>query len=612
MRRSDMWYGYMGKILRVDLTTRTWEVGILDRSMITKYLGGRGLGIYMLNRETQAHIDPYDEENVLVFSTGPYTGTGIFSGFYNISTLSPLTGLAASSHSGGTWGPSLKRAGFDALLIRGRAKTPCYLVIRDLSCEILEAKEIWGRGVKETQAFLQARHGGVAVAAIGIAGENLVRYASIMNEIHRAAGRGGTGAVMGSKKLKAIAVGGDQRIEYKDQKSFKKLSHAGAKNALKNGKIFGQYGTSLGLSLLNERGVLPTQNFRAGRFVHAEKISAEAIRSQYWVRDKGCFKCPLRCANVTSVSEGPYRVGETEGPEYESIAALGSNCGNANLASIIKANDMCNDFGMDTISAGNTIAFLFDLHDRGLAGEFPTEGLDLTWGSADTILRLIEQIAIRKGCGDILAEGSMRAARHWGVKCEKYAVHAKGQEFPGFEVRRAQGTGLSFATSSRGACHLRACFYVDELLSANVDPVGLSADKIKLLVEKENFLALIDSFVMCKFGQRYGQFTIDVLSEILEHITGLQLISQDLLQIGERIINTERLYNLSGGEIEDTIPERFFDEDLDDGIHGGAKISREEFDKAVASYYKLRKWSDRGKPISGEPGELSSSKARGG
>jgi aldehyde:ferredoxin oxidoreductase len=251
---------------------------------------------------------------------------------------------------------------------------------------------------------------------------------------------------------------------------------------------------------------------------------------------------------------------------------------------------------MDTISTGNTIAFLFDCYEKGLIGNDFAQGLDLSWGNSETIIKLIEMIAKRDGCGDVLAEGSLRTAQHIGKECEKIVIHAKGQEFPGFEVRRANGTGLSFATSNRGACHLRSCFYIDELLGG-LNPEGLGVEKVHLLIEKENLMALVDSFVMCKFGQRNGEFTIDVISEMLGHLTGMIFSSQDLKQIGERIYNLERHYNLSMNPgMVDVIPDRFFDEDLQDGMKGGSRISREKFAEAVSLYYGARGWNSDGVP----------------
>jgi aldehyde:ferredoxin oxidoreductase len=599
-----MGFGYMGKILQIDLTNQTWEEDQIHSGLRKKLLGGRGLGLRLLYEASQADVDAFSEDNVLVFMTGPYTGTGVFSAFFNVTTKSPLTGLAASSHSGGTWGPMLKRAGYDALVIKGRSPRPCYLSIIDGKCNILDAGQIWGKGIKDTQTLLQNQHGRVAVAGIGPAGEKLVRFASIMNDVHRAAGRSGVGAVMGSKNLKAIVVGGSRKIQYHNRDRFMELSRRGAKKSLENAQAFAKYGTSMVFSLMNEVGALPSYNFRAGHFESADEIDGEALKSRYFVRDKGCFNCPLKCGNIHSVKEGAFSVEETEGPEYETLMSFGPNCGNANLASIIKANDLCNDLGMDTISAGNTIALLIDLHENGLVEEKLTRGLDLGWGKAGAILKVLEMMAHRKGLGDILAEGSVRAARHLGTECEGYVIHCKNQDFPGYEVRRAFGTGLSFATSSRGADHLRGSMYVNEIFQGDLDPLGFSDEKIQTLVEKENWLALVDSLVMCKFGQRNGEFTPEVLPEVLTCLTGQEISKEELLQIGERVYNLERIYNISADKDPDVLPERLFNEDLDDGLKGGQKIKRDEFDTAVKSYYQMRQWDPSGRPTTKQLDEL--------
>jgi len=591
--------GYVGKILRIDLTNRSWEEERIGRDAKRKFLGGRGLGLWLLNEISEPSVDPYDPKNPLIFMTGPYTGTGVFSAFYNVTTRSPLTGLAASCHSGGSWGPGLKRAGYDAIVFVGKADSPCYVTVLDGTCQIVDGRQLWGKGVKATQARLEEQHGKkVVVAAIGPAGEKLVRFASIMNDIHRAAGRGGVGAVMGSKNLKAVVVGGNQKIQYANREGFVEMSRTGGKKAVDSAAAFAKYGTSLVFSLMNEAGALPTYNFRSGHFDGADEINGDALKSTYFVRDHGCFNCPLKCANIHTIPHGPYAVQETEGPEYETLMAFGPNCGNADLASIVKANDLCNDLGMDTIGAGNSIALLFDLAERGLVDANAAKGLDLGWGKAGTIPMLLEMMADRTGLGDIMAEGTLRAARSLGKECERYVIHTKGQDFPGYEVRRAHGTGLSFATSSRGACHLRGSMYVNEIFQGSLDPVGFSDEKIETLVEKENMLALVDSLVMCKFGQRNGEFTLDVLPEMLGHLTGMEFSKEDLLQIGERIYNMERIYNLAAGVGPDVLPDRLFEEDLEDAHEGGERIDRGEFADALGRYYGKRGW-DR----SGTPGE---------
>lgn len=589
-------YGYMGKILRIDLSNRTHRVDSLDVDATRKYVGGRGLGIWLLAKEIGPSVAPYAEENALIFMTGPYTGTGVFSAFYNVTTKSPLTGLAAASHSGGSWGPSLKKAGYDGLIITGKADRPCYLVIEDGSCRILDASDLWGLGIKGTTAAIADRHGRLGVAAIGPAGENLVRYASIMNDVHRAAGRSGVGAVMGSKMLKAVAVGGRQKVEYSDEKRFLELSRRASRQAKKNGAAFAKYGTSMVLALMNEAGALPTNYFQKGHFEHARDINGDTMKSRFWIKDKGCFKCPLRCANIHSVPDGPFAVEETEGPEYETMMAFGSNCGNSNLECLMKANDLCNDLGMDTIAAGACVALMFYLFEKGIAKTDIVDGMDLHWGNPETIVGLLSMAAYRRGFGDVLAEGSVNIARYFGEEAAKLVIEAKMLDFPAYEPRRANGMGLSFATSNRGACHLRGAMYVHEIFTHEVNPHGFGPEKVNLLINKENFLSLIDSLVMCKFGQRQGEFTIDVLSEVLRTLTGTEYTANELLAVGERIYNLERIYNHAAGKGPDALPERLFEEDLEDGLEGGKRMDRTEFEEAVTLYYRNRKWGETGRP----------------
>jgi aldehyde:ferredoxin oxidoreductase len=596
--------GYMGKVLRIDLSNGTSEVDTLDMDTKKQYLGGRGLGIWLLAKETDPKVDPYSEDNPLIFMTGPYTGTGVFSGFFNVTAKSPLTGLAAASHSGGRWGPGLKRSGYDALIIIGKAARPCYVLIDNGTCRILDAQDLWGSGVRNTTAVLQNRHGKVGVAAIGPAGENLVRLAAIMNDLHRTAARGGVGAVMGSKNLKAVMVGGSQRIHYADRDRFMELSRTGGKKSLKNAPAFAKYGTTMVLAMMNALGTLPSYYFKKGAFEYADQINGEAMKSRYWVRDNGCFNCPLKCANIHTIPHGPFAVAETEGPEYESMMALGSSCGNASVECLIKTNDMCNDLGMDTISAGACMALLFYLYDQGIIKNDMGDGMDLSWGNPDTMMKLLTMMAYRHGIGEVLAEGSTNAANYLAKDGRKYVIETKMQDFPAYEVRRAHGTGLSFATSNRGACHLRAAMYVPELFAREIDQYGFGPQKVDLLITKENFLTLIDSLVMCKFGQRNGEFTAEVLAEMLNSLTGAAYTAHDLTQIGERTYNLERIYNLAAGIGPDVLPERLFEEDLDDGLTGGTRISRAEFAEAIQLYYQKRGWDEAGRPTPARLREL--------
>lgn len=586
--------GFVGKLLVVDLEKMNIETKEINDQLFLKFIGGRGVGIKLLMDMTRAKIDPLSPENPLIFMTGPYTGVGVFSAFFNVTTKAPLTNIAASSHCGGQWGPRLKRAGFDGVIIRGVAQSPCFLVVENGEASLRDGRELWGKGALETEKVLKQKLGDVEVVTIGPGGENLVKFATIMNG-HRAAGRGGVGAVMGSKKLKAIVVKGKLPIRVHNKEKVSEISRRGGKLALENGKAFGNYGTSMAYSFFNEKGVLPTKYFREGHYSDAHMIDGDALKKQYFVRDRGCFNCPLKCGNVHSIPGGPYQLKEVEGPEYETLMSFGSNCCNSNLESILMANYLCNDLGLDTISCGDTFAFLMDLYDLGIVDNKKLDGVSLTWGNYEGIMSLIPKIAYRQGIGDLLAEGSYETAKNIGEAALSRLIHIKGQEFPGYESRRSFGTGFSLATSNRGADHLRATFYVNEIFMGELEEKGFE-QHVDLLLDKEHLMSIDDSFCMCKFGQRNGEFTWPVLADLFSALTGFGCTEQDLKQAGERIWNLERLYNLREGVEEDMLPQRFFEEDLADGFEGGEKISKERFLKARSLYYRMRGWSEKGEP----------------
>ena len=466
----------------------------------------------------------------------------------------------------------------------------------------MTAQDLWGKGTLETERILREKHGDIEIVSIGPAGENRVRFASIMNG-PRAAARGGVGAVMGSKGVKAIVVKGRMPIELAQPEKVLELSRRGTQLALESGKQFAKYGTSMAFSFFNEKGVLPTRNFREGRFAEAANINAEALKSKYFIKDQGCFNCPLRCANLHHVPEGPYKLDAVEGPEYETLMAFGSNCGNGNIESILMGNYLCNDLGLDTITCGNLFALVMDLFDLGIAKQEQFEGTSLSWGDHATMVSLIPKIARRQGIGDWLAEGPLAVAKRIGGAAPSRVIHSKGQDFSGYEPRRAFGTGLSMITSNRGGDHLRATFYVNEVFKGELEKDGFEAH-VDLLLEKEHLMTVVDSLGMCKFGQRNGDFSWPVLAELLSAVTGSPFTEGKLKKAGERIWNLERLYNLREGVEEDALPQRFFEEDMADGGKGGEKVSRERFSKAISLYYKQRGWNDQGVPTAEKVKEL--------
>jgi aldehyde:ferredoxin oxidoreductase len=585
---------YMGQMLWVDLGQAEVRTKPTDRDDLRRFIGGRGMGIKLLSELAPPNVNPLDPQNPLILATGPYTGTGVFSAFFNVTTKSPLTGIAASSHCGGKWGPRLKKAGFDGIVITGASPAPCYLVIGDGKAVLKPAGDIWGKGVFETEQLIKQKEGAAEIVVIGTAGENLVKFAAMMNG-HRAAGRSGVGAVMGSKRLKAIVVKGNLPIKPAQPEKVTEISRKGSKLAVDGAAAFAKYGSSMAFDVFNEANVLPTKNFRAGHFTQAEQINADALKSGYFVKDRGCFNCPLKCGNLHTIPEGPYKLDEVEGPEYETLMSFGSNCENSNLESILMANYLCNDLGMDTISCGNIFALLMDLYDLGIISTDHLDGHSMNWGEHESVIALIPKIAARQGVGDLLAEGSYRTAEKWGPEALERVIHAKKQEYPGYDSRRSFGTGFSLATSSRGACHLRAALYVNEIFMGEFEEDGFESH-IATLINKEHFLALADAFLTCKFGMRNAQYTLPVLTELHNALTGIEKTEDELMSAGERIWNLERIFNLREGVEEDIPAQRLFTEDLNDGRPGGEAINKERFIKARAMYYKARGWNEDGKP----------------
>lgn len=575
--------GYMGKILKVDLSTGKMEDHVLESSLIDGYLGGRGIGIRLLLDENPVGVDPLSPENRLIFMTGPYTGTiGPFSAFYNVTTKSPLTGAALSSHSGGIWGPYLKQSGYDGILIKGKSERPVYLVIDDGEAKLVSASDIWGLSVDEATDIITEGFKG-AVAAIGPAGENRVLFAAILNEKNRAIGRGGAGAVMGSKNLKAIVVRGTHRIEVADEESLRGLFMAAKDTCVNEAAAYGTIGTALAVTPMNRIGGLPTKNFQEGYFPGADKITGQLLDSEYTIQNRSCYNCPLHCSSVNMIKSGKYAGTVTEGPEWETIMAFGSNCFNDDIESIIEANYWCNHLGMDTITMGDTIALAMELYEKNLITESDI-GFPLEWGDSDAIVALVKQTGRREGFGDELADGSVRLAAKHGYE----AIAFRGMEPPGYEPRAVQGQALSFATSPRGACHLRGAMYILDVFTGELDRLKI-AGKEEILKDREDRFAVMDALLICKLGVRNAKIeSWEALAETLSLTTGVSRTTADLMRIGERIWEAEMVFNERegvGGPAK--LPARFLEPQVS-GPSKGARIDKKEWEQALIDYYKLR------------------------
>ena len=590
--------GYVGKILRIYLNDLMYETEDTENYPIYDLMGGRGLGAKLLFDMTDKNTEPLGEENPLLFLTGPYTGTpGISSAFYNVTTKAPLTRTPSGSHSGGFWGPHLKRAGFDGIIIEGKADKPVYISIDDGKVSIEDATNLWGKGVFEVTDYLENKYKGARVAAIGPAGENMVWYASIMNDKYRAVGRTGAGAVMGSKRLKAIVVRGKHRVEVADPKGLKDVFAEALKNTKVKAAKVSELGTPAMIPVTNSTGTLPTRNFQQGSYEKVNNLDPKKLRYEFTKKKVACYGCPIRCSNFTEGKYGEYEV-MGEGPEYETTMAFGSNIDNDDYNLLIVANALCNDYGMDTITAGDTIAFFMELYERGILKKEEVDGYELRFGNKDIIIELLHKIAKREGVGNLLSLGVRESSRRIGRGSERYAIHVKGLEPPGYDPRGSVGMGLNYATSNRGACHLRAAMYVPELLYKTMDRFEIRG-KHEYIRDFQNTLAVVDSMIMCKFGSRYGYLDDPtIIAHALTVVTGYEYSGEEILKIGDRIWNMERLYLLREGYTskDDTLPERFFTEPVDVGNGQKRAIDREEFHQAIRDWYLARGWDENGRP----------------
>jgi aldehyde:ferredoxin oxidoreductase len=578
--------GWLGRILRVDLAEGDCSIEGLDPDMAEAFIGGRGLASKFLFDEVDPTIDPLSPENKLIFATGPLTGTGAITGSrYMVVTKSPLTGCIACSNAGGYFGPELKFAGYDLIIVEGKSPEPVYLSIVDDSVEVKPAQHLWGRSTVETESVIKseiARE--TQVASIGPAGENLVKMACVINA-HRAAARSGVGAVMGSKKLKAVAVRGTGRPTIANSRGFRKATLA-LMGRIRKEKKFAleariRYGTWRIIEMMLNLGMLPTRNFTAGSLDGVSTI--DEIRRQILVKEKSCYACPFRCGRVTRLNHPEFQ-GEGEGPEHESFTQLGPCCGINNLVAITKANYLCNELGMDTISVGVTIACAMELYEKGYIPDkdvpFP-----ISFGDKHAMVKLVEMIAAREGIGDLLAEGSYRLAEHYSHP--EVSMSVKRQEMPALHPQGYQGLGLAYATSNSGACHTRSNLNFDNRLETTGQAATIKAG--------QDFIAVVDSSGLC--WSIFGGLLMlrDELLSYLELATGANYTEETLMLAGERIFNLERLFNLKAGITgrDDTLPERMLKEPVLKGQAEGQVVKLAEM---LPEYYRLRGWDENGVP----------------
>jgi aldehyde:ferredoxin oxidoreductase len=584
--------GYANRIAHVDLTTGKVEYKPIPEEWARKYIGGRGLGVrYLLENGPQ--VDPLSPDNILCFMNGPLTGTEAnMSGRMAVVTKSPLTGTVVDSHHGGWSAARLRWAGFDGLIFKGKAEKPVYAYVHDGQVEILDASEVWGKGVHDTVRYFQAKYGekDLSVIAIGQAGENLVRFACWINEMNRASGRGGTGCVGGSKHLKAIVIKAEKAMpKAADREAFKQAHQRALATIMDEKNVtaprkggLSVYGTNVLMNITSNMGALPARNAQLTSFGEkAERISGEYVKSTILVDDPTCHACPVACKKEVQIKEGPYAGLHMESVEYESAWALGAHCDNDDINSIAKLIDMCNDHGMDTIEAGNVLAMYMEACEKGYAN-----GGGLRWGDAAGMIETLRKIAFREGVGNTLAEGTERAAKAFGHP--EIAMTVKGMAIPAYDPRGLKGMGIAYATSNRGACHLRAYTPASELglIPLKTDPLAWEG-KGKLTALLQNIHAFSDSLDLCKFSA-FAEGPEEYAAQF-SAITGIPFTADDVLKTGERIYNLERYYNNLAGfrEGSDYLPERFLKEP---STMPGSQGHVCELDLMLKEYYQERGW----------------------
>jgi aldehyde:ferredoxin oxidoreductase len=604
-------YGWHLKILRINLTTRKVTTEDVDPKIARDYLGGRGWAIHYLYKEMDPAVDPLSPENMLIFATGPLTATPAPTGNrYMVVTKSPLTGALAHSNSGGDFPTWMKRTGFDMYIFEGKASEPVYLWVNEDQIEVRSAAHVWGKDTHETTDILKAEtHPEARVACIGPAGENLALMAAIMNDKNRAAARSGVGAVMGSKNLKAVVAMGNKNPPLYNPDAMREISVDTSKNVgvdIKKGSNLRIYGTAYVPQVTNTLGILPTRNFLQGTFEHTDKVDGVALKEQYLIKNVPCYRCPISCGRLTEVPDGPYK-GKGEGPEYETISSLGTGCGVSNLAALTKANYLCNEYGMDTITTGMTIAAAMEMYEKGYISE-DVIGMPLRFGDHDAMIAMIHKMARREGFGNDLAEGSYRL-------CEKYghpeiAVTVRKQEFPGYDPRGSQGMGLLYATSNKGASHMEGDVAYEEVFGVPVKENPLTTEgKPELVKHFEDSFALIDSSGLCVFLAIRYVFSKERmvwpvrLAEMMNLTTGAGYTPDEVLKAAERVYNLERMFLIKAGSgpEHDTLPHRMLHEPLPDGPAKGKVV---ELDKMLPEFYKLRGWDEKGYPTKEKLEEL--------
>jgi aldehyde:ferredoxin oxidoreductase len=609
-------YGFMGEILRVNLSTRKWSKEPYTESTARRFLGGRGLAIQLLYHELQQGIDPLGPENKLVFAVGPINTTGIPGDTrFVVAGKSPLTGIWGEANCSGWFADGLKQAGYDALVVEGAADYPVYLWIHDEQVELRDAKQLWGLWTVETETRIRAEinEQNAAVVAEGPAAENLVKYAAVTHTAHRAAGRTGLGAVMGAKKVKAIAVMGTRRPQVAQPAMIQALQRVITAETFANSltTMLRDHGQAGFIPDLQNDGILPTRNFQSGVFCGADNISGQTMTATMLRKREACPRCPVACKRIVEVTDGPFAPVSSQygGPEYENVAALGSLLGIDQLDAIARMNMLCNAYSLDTISTGVCIAWAMECYERGILTLEETDGLELTFGNAPAAVILVEKIGRREGFGNLLAEGVRNAARRIGRGSEQYAVEVKGLEIPMHEPRGKKGLGLMYAVSNRGGCHMQSMHDPDfespdaapEIgISIPLSRLDTSRDKVMAVKKGQDYIAVINSLVICEciyWFEGVSYRPVDLV-KIIRGVTGWDYSVEEFMVTGERINTLCRAFNVREGitRRDDRLPPRFMEPLLDGPTHG-QRLTSQELESMLTDYYTICGWD----PTTGIP-----------
>ena len=607
---------FTGKILRVNLNKEKTSSETLEETFYRRHFGGRGLISYLLLKELEPRVDPFGPENKLIFACGPITGAPVSgSGRNSVGAKSPLTGGYGEAEAGGFWGAELKRAGFDAIILEGKASSPVYLWINDQKVEVRDASHLWGLEIKKTQETIQneLEDKRVRIAQIGPGGEKLVRYGCIINDMNHVAGRCGIGAVMGSKNLKAVAVKGSTKVSVRKPKRLANLAKWMAQNVKNLAYNLHTYGTGDDMDATEATGNLPVRNFRDGDFPEVDQIDARAVKENVSVGMGTCFACAIACKKEVQIDE-PWTVDpEYGGPEYETLASLGSNCGVSDIKAICKANELCQRYSIDTISTGVTISFAMECFEHGLLTKEDTSGMDLSFGNAKSMVKLVEMIGEKLGLGALLAEGTKRAAEKIGNGAEEFAVHVKGQEVPMHDPRLKRGEALGYAVSPTGADHVHNIHdtFLYPQLPKKYNSLGLleavpiedfGPKKVRLYKYVGEWRTLNNFLVFCLFPP----WNVIQKTEIVRSVTGWNTSAFELMKVVERGNTLARIFNIREGftEKDDCLPPRFF-QPKTSGTLNKTAVNPEDLQKAKHFYYDMMGWTEQGIPKKSKLEELN-------